>query len=101
MLSAAGVSWEEEEERVARDGLRNGPGESVSVRVLLVEDICEGRSWDMSGAPQISQERREGWLRKVHRGHWNEASGSEDFGETRGDLVVVGAKPPIWAESSG
>lgn len=35
----------------------------------------------MSGAPQISQDNNEGWFRKVHRGHWKDASGSELRGE--------------------
>lgn len=38
MLSAAGVSWEEEE-RLARGEFRKGPGESVPVRLLAAEDI--------------------------------------------------------------
>lgn len=39
-----------------------------------------GTSWEMSGPPQISHEVKDGWFRKVHRGHWKEASGSEDMG---------------------
>lgn len=48
--------------------------------------FCDGRlssggtSWDISGPPQISHESKDGWFRKVHRGHWKEASGSEDLG---------------------
>lgn len=34
----------------------------------------------MSGPPQISHDSRDGWLRKVHRGHWKEASGSDVLG---------------------
>lgn len=34
----------------------------------------------MSGPPQISHDSREGWFKNVHRGHWKEASGSDDFG---------------------
>jgi len=40
-----------------------------------------GRSWEISGPPHISQERSEGWLRKVQRGHWNDASGSVPRGD--------------------
>lgn len=54
--------------------LSMGPGDSVCVRGCCVSSA--GMSCEISGAPHISQDRSDGWLRKVHRGHWNEASGS-------------------------
>ena len=54
----------------------------------------------MRAAPHISQDSRDGWFKKVHRGHWKEASGSEAFGDgfARGSAGGV-AKPGmlIWA----
>lgn len=60
-----------------------GPGESV--RSWDGVD-CPGRlssggkSWEIRGPPQSSHDNRDGWFRKVHLGHWKEASGSEVFG---------------------
>lgn len=34
----------------------------------------------MSGPPQISHDSKDGWLRKVQRGHWKDASGSDVLG---------------------
>lgn len=34
----------------------------------------------MSGPPHISHDSRDGWFRKVHRGHWKEAPGSDVAG---------------------
>lgn len=60
-----------------------GPGESVlsgawagwAGWLSSGGTLCE-----ISGPPHISHDSREGWFRKVHRGHWNEASGSDAFG---------------------
>lgn len=70
-----------------RGVLRNGPGESVCVRVCWLNPT--GRSWEIRGPPHISQESNEGWLRKVHRGHWKDASGSEVRGEELLPLIGV------------
>ena len=49
---------------------RDGPGESVRVMLPLWRAGFEA-SEKMREAPQSSQESREGWFSKVHRGHWN------------------------------
>lgn len=62
-------------------------------------------SWEMSEAPHISQDRREGWLAKVHRGQWKEASGSElrggvvrpgDCGEVRSEICFGLTGSGVW-----
>ncbi len=45
----------------------DGPGDSE--REGVESGICD--SADTSEAPHNSQLRRDGWLRKVQRGHWN------------------------------
>lgn len=45
----------------------------------------------MSGPPHISHDSSDGWFKKVHRGHWKEASGSDVFG---GLSRAAGDSPP-------
>ena len=48
----------------------DGPGDSGRMPSWLVFPVL-GASQATKGAPQSSHVRKDGWLRNVHRGHWN------------------------------
>ncbi len=66
-----------------------GPGDSVLGGCCVA---TAGTSFDIKGAPHISQDNKEGWLENVQRGHWK-PSVFVEFGG--GELICNELRLPI------